>query len=35
VECYNKHGKSEKDVTYYVGPLNGLFCMGLADEDAG
>jgi len=32
VECYNKHGKSEKDVTYYVGPLNGLFCMGLADE---
>ena len=23
------------DVTYYVGPLNGLFCMGLADEDVG
>jgi hypothetical protein len=31
-ECFNKFGKSEQDATYYVGPLNGLFCMGLADE---
>ena len=35
VECFNKYGKSETDVTYYVGPLNGLFCMGLTDEDVG
>lgn len=35
VECYNKYGKAESDVTYYVGPLNGLFCMGLAEEEAG
>lgn len=35
VECFNKYGKSESDVTYYVGPLNGLFCMGLTDEDVG
>lgn len=34
VECFNKFGKPERDVTYYVGPLNGLFCMGLADEEA-
>jgi hypothetical protein len=33
VECFNKFGKPEKDVTYYVGPLNGLFCMGLADDE--
>ena len=33
VECFNKFGKPEQDVTYYVGPLNGLFCMGLANED--
>jgi hypothetical protein len=32
VECYNKFGKPEEDVTYYVGPLNGLFCMGLTAE---
>lgn len=34
VECFNKFGKPEHDVTYYVGPLNGLFCMGLTDEEA-
>ena len=31
VECFNKYGKAETEVTYYVGPLNGLFCMGLAE----
>ena len=35
VECYNKFGKPEQDVTYYVGPLNGLFCMGLTEDEAG
>lgn len=35
VDCYNKYGQAEEDVTYYVGPLNGLFCMGLADEQVG
>jgi len=34
VECFNKYGKSEQNVTYYVDPLNGLFCMELTDEDA-
>ena len=35
VECYNKFGKREEPVTYYVGPLNGLFCMGLAEDETG
>ena len=35
VECYNKFRPADTDVTYYVGPLNGLFCMGLTDEDGG
>ena len=33
VECYNKYGQTESDVTYYIGPLNGLFCMGLSDTN--
>lgn len=33
VEYFNKFGKPEEDVTDYVGPLNGLFCMGLAKEE--
>ncbi len=32
VDCFNKYGRSEARVTYYVGPLDGLFCMGLSDE---
>lgn len=35
VARYNKFGKAESAVTYYVGPLKGLFCMGLADEGIG
>jgi len=35
VECHNKFGKPDQDVTYYVGPLNGLFCMGLTNENPG
>ncbi|MEM6705600.1 MAG: hypothetical protein AAF690_22980 [Acidobacteriota bacterium] len=29
VECFNPYKKSKESVTYYVGPLNGLFCMGM------
>ena len=32
VDCYNKLKRSERAVTYHVGPLNGLFCMGLVDD---
>lgn len=35
VECHNKYGRTETRVTYYVGPLDGLFCMGLADAGEG
>ncbi len=35
VECYNKFAKAEEPVTFYVGPLDGLFCMGLAEEATG
>ena len=33
VNCYNKYRKSKRVVTYYVGPLDGLFCMGLVEGD--
>lgn len=32
VDCFNKFGKPEENVTYYIGPLNGLFCLGLTDQ---
>jgi hypothetical protein len=32
VDCSNQFKRAEQPVTYYVGPLDGLFCMGLADE---
>lgn len=35
VECANAFKKSEESVTYYVGPLDGLFCLGLGEEAAG
>ena len=37
VECHNKYGQSEDPVTFYVGPLDGLFCVGFTevDEDEG
>ena len=34
IDCFNRYRKSKEPVTFYVGPLNGLFCMGLAEEDA-
>ncbi len=33
VECHNKYGKTEEPVTFYVGPLDGLFCVGLSEAD--
>ncbi len=37
VECHNKFSKSEEPVTFYVGPLDGLFCVGFteAEDEAG
>ena len=35
VDCANPFKKSEEPVTYYVGPLDGLFCLGLSEETAG
>ena len=32
VDCHNKYSKSEQPVTFYVGPLDGLFCIGLTEE---
>ncbi len=32
VECHNKLGKSDDPVTFYVGPLDGLFCMGFTES---
>ncbi len=31
VDCHNRYGKSEEPVTFYVGPLDGLFCVGLTE----
>ena len=31
VACYNKYRKSKEPITFYVGPLDGLFCMGLSN----
>lgn len=34
VECMNKFESSDETITFYVGPMNGLLCLGLVDEDA-
>lgn len=34
VDCHNKYSKSEEPVTFYVGPLDGLFCVGFTNEDS-
>jgi hypothetical protein len=33
VNCFNQYRKKDGVVTYYVGPLDGLFCLGLAEEE--
>ena len=35
IECYNAYKKIDQPVTYYVGPLDGLFCMGLVEGEGG
>lgn len=32
VECVTKFSRSEHAITFYVGPMNGLQCLGLADD---
>ena len=32
VECATKFSRSEHAITFYVGPMNGLQCLGLADD---
>ncbi len=33
IDCFNRYRKEKEPVTFYVGPLNGLFCMGLAGDE--
>ncbi len=32
VECKSRFERSEHAITYYIGPLNGMQCLGLADD---
>ena len=34
VECLNKFERSDQTQTFYVGPMNGLLCLGMVDEEA-
>lgn len=34
VECLTKLERTDRTITYYVGPLNGLVCLGLVDDEA-
>ena len=34
-KCFNKYSGSEGPITFYVGPLDGYFCMGLSEEKGG
>jgi len=31
-KCFNKYVASEGSTTFYVGPLDGYFCLGLVEE---
>ncbi len=31
VDCHTRYRKSTEAVTFYVGPLDGLFCLGLSE----
>ncbi|MGB3562826.1 MAG: hypothetical protein WBH85_20385 [Thermoanaerobaculia bacterium] len=33
VNCFNQYRKKDGVVTYYVGPLDGLFCLGLTEDE--
>jgi len=30
--CFNQYARGETPMTFYVGPLDGYFCMGLIEE---
>ena len=32
-KCFNKYRGADGPVTFYVGPLDGYFCLGLLDEE--
>lgn len=34
VVCATPFSRSDQAITYYVGPMNGLMCLGLADDDS-
>lgn len=34
VDCLNKLERTDQTITFYVGPLGGLQCLGLVDEEA-
>jgi hypothetical protein len=34
VECATPFSRSDQAITYYVGPMHGLMCLGLADDQA-
>ncbi len=31
-KCFNKYNAADGPITFYLGPLEGYFCMGLLDE---
>ncbi len=33
VRCANRYAKSKRPFAFYVGPLNGLFCLGMTEAD--
>ena len=34
VDCMNRYEPSDETVTFYVGPMNGLMCIGFVDAEA-
>jgi hypothetical protein len=32
-KCFNKYRGTDGPITFYVGPLDGFFCLGLLDEE--
>ena len=34
VECVNRYEQGDETVTFYVGPMNGLLCIGFLDAEA-
>jgi hypothetical protein len=32
-KCFNRYKASDGPITFYLGPLDGYFCLGLVDEE--